>query len=73
MTLLPLFISLCQLASTGALAVDDSPAKPEEWGFRPAQESKVATTPPAFVWRPVKGKPITTRWKLPATTILRRV
>lgn len=54
MTLLPLLLTLSQLLSTGALAVDDSPALPEEWGFRPAEGSKAATTPPAFVWRPVK-------------------
>ncbi len=55
MNLLPLLLTLSQIASAGALAVDDSPAKPEEWGFRPAHESTANTTPPAFVWRPVKG------------------
>ena len=55
MTLLPVLLTLTQLASAGALAVDESPAKPEEWGCRPAHESTANTTPPAFVWRPVKG------------------
>lgn len=55
MALLPVLLTLSQLVTAGALALDESPAGPEEWGFRPAHEGTVQTTPPAFVWRPVKG------------------
>ena len=55
MTLLPLLLTLSQLTSVGALALDDSPAQPGEWGFRPVHESTASTTPPAFVWRPAEG------------------
>ena len=34
-----------------ALAIDETPARPGEWGFRP-QGATTEETPPAFVWRP---------------------
>ncbi|MBX3179192.1 MAG: DUF4962 domain-containing protein [Candidatus Hydrogenedentes bacterium] len=55
MTTLPLLLTLAQLATAGALQLDESPAGPQDWGFRPAHESTVRTTPPALVWRPVEG------------------
>jgi hypothetical protein len=36
----------------GDLKVDDSPAKPGFWGFRPADEEVIQVTPPGFSWRP---------------------
>jgi len=49
---------LCIAAAGSALAapkVDDTPGRPGEWGFRPAEGSVSPTNPPAFVWRPQKG------------------
>ncbi|MGI5819199.1 MAG: DUF4962 domain-containing protein [Armatimonadota bacterium] len=34
------------------LRFDDTPARPEEWGFRPSQDETAAVNPPSFVWRP---------------------
>ncbi|MDP6775318.1 MAG: DUF4962 domain-containing protein [Candidatus Latescibacteria bacterium] len=34
------------------LKVDETPARPGEWGFQPAEGSTQTETPPAFVWRP---------------------
>ena len=34
-----------------ALTIDETPARPGEWGFRP-QDVTTEETPPAFVWRP---------------------
>jgi len=38
-----------------APTVDDSPAKPGEWGYRPINGGTVARTPPPFSWRPQRG------------------
>ena len=56
MSLLIGFIWACAAHGTAApgLAPDDSPAKPGEWGFRPAEGSAVEANPPGFVWRPQK-------------------
>ena len=34
-----------------ALTIDETPARPGEWGFRP-ENTTTEETPPAFVWRP---------------------
>jgi hypothetical protein len=34
------------------LTVNESPARPGEWGFRPADGKASPTNPPGFVWRP---------------------
>ena len=34
-----------------ALTIDERPAQPGEWGFRP-ENVTTEETPPAFVWRP---------------------
>ena len=39
----------------GEPAVDESPAKPGEWGFRPADGKASPTSPPGFVWRPQRS------------------
>lgn len=38
-----------------APVLDERPAVEGEWGYRPAQGTVVATTPPGFCWRPQKG------------------
>ncbi len=38
--------------SGNELKVDDQPAKPEEWNFRPLEDEKSQVNPPGFVWRP---------------------
>jgi hypothetical protein len=47
------------LVATAALAavpsLDESPAKPGEWGFRPVDGDLCAVTPPGFSWRPQPG------------------
>ena len=55
MNWLPVLISLAQLTTVSAPLLDESPATAQEWGYHPASGSTVATTPPAFVWRPVKA------------------
>lgn len=42
---------------TAALALDlaEKPAKPGEWGYRPAPGEAVVLNPPGFSWRPSKG------------------
>ncbi|MGI6417942.1 MAG: DUF4962 domain-containing protein [Thermoguttaceae bacterium] len=37
-----------------SLTLDERPAGEEEWGYRPADGSTLATTPPGFCWRPQK-------------------
>ena len=47
----------CLESTLGAAppALDDSPARPGEWGFRPADGRESPMNPPAFVWRPQKN------------------
>ncbi len=44
---LALFLTLPALA---ALPLDQRPAKPDEWGYRPADGAAVALNPPSFTW-----------------------
>lgn len=47
-------VAVCLLGSfAGALELNESPAKPGEWGFRPADGTQADLNPPAFSWRPV--------------------
>ena len=41
-------------ASARQLELDETPARPGEWGFRPAEGSVSQVTPPGFSWRPQK-------------------
>ncbi|MGQ9821345.1 MAG: DUF4962 domain-containing protein [Thermogutta sp.] len=52
-----LFTAMADRGATLAaeMALDESPAKPEEWGFRPDEQAPVAVNPPAFSWRPQSG------------------
>ena len=45
-------MGLCSAVAGDQLKVDDRPAEPGEWGFRPADGSKIQVNPPGFVWRP---------------------
>ena len=42
---------LCSRAAA-QLELDETPARPGEWGFRPADGAIAERTPPPFVWRP---------------------
>ena len=42
-------------SSSEALALDETPARPGEWGFRPFDGKECAMDPPGFVWRPQKN------------------
>ncbi|MBI2426145.1 MAG: DUF4962 domain-containing protein [Candidatus Hydrogenedentes bacterium] len=42
------------LCLVSAFELNDAPAVPGEWGFRPGPEHPAASNPPAFVWRPQK-------------------
>ena len=51
---------VCGIVCTGvltghALELDESPAVPGEWGYRPAHAAIPAVNPPSFVWRQQKG------------------
>ena len=50
-----LFLGLCSSGNTAAISVDERPAEPGEWGFRPAEGSDSPVNPPGFVWRPQKN------------------
>ena len=51
-SLLPGAILTLVLAHPGlaALPLDERPARPDEWGYRPADGEKVALNPPSFTW-----------------------
>ncbi|MEN8151564.1 MAG: DUF4962 domain-containing protein [Planctomycetota bacterium] len=51
-----LTLTFCiSVASAQVPTVDDRPAKPGEWGFRPVNGEPTVRTPPAFSWRPQAG------------------
>jgi len=45
-------LSACTGRGAEPLALDQRPAAPGEWGYRPADQSISAVNPPAFSWRP---------------------
>ena len=55
----PIVVSLSLAAAAQApappLVLDEAPAGPEEWGYRPVDGAVSRVTPPAFSWRPVRG------------------
>ncbi len=51
---LAILLAAAGLARARPPAVNDAPAGPGEWGFRPSQAHPTATNPPGFVWRPQK-------------------
>ena len=42
--------ALSYLASFAALPLNQRPAKPDEWGYRPADGATVPLNPPTFTW-----------------------
>ncbi|MBI3208876.1 MAG: DUF4962 domain-containing protein [Candidatus Solibacter usitatus] len=48
------FLILCGVLSCAAAA--DRPAKPDEWGYRPADGSRVELNPPSLSWVPFGSK-----------------
>ncbi len=49
-----LFFVLLTANVSFAFSVDETPAQPGEWGFRPFDGKESAVNPPGFVWRPQK-------------------
>ena len=43
------------LAAGQTLKLDERPAEPGEWGYRPAEAAVSQVNPPSFSWRPQKG------------------
>lgn len=55
-TVLVFFLAIARIASSAeAPRVDDHPAEPGEWGFRPPDGGTTEVNPPGFVWRPQKN------------------
>ena len=54
-TLILLVVCAGTAAHAQAPSVDDTPAGPGEWGFRPAEGEESPVNPPGFVWRPQEG------------------
>ncbi len=57
--------SLAFFASSGfaALPLDQRPAKPDEWGYRPADGASVPLNPPTFTWiAPANAVTYTVQW-----------
>ncbi len=52
MSLTSIALVLSLLASPSIIDVDERPGQAGEWGFRPADGSRVERTPPPFSWRP---------------------
>jgi hypothetical protein len=47
------FVLICAAPGIGAeLKLNESPAEPGEWGYRPAEGSVSQINPPSFSWRP---------------------
>ncbi|GMU91851.1 MAG: heparinase [Candidatus Hydrogenedentota bacterium] len=56
----PIRTYICLVAFAGFAfaqqpALDESPARPGEWGYRPADASESSLNPPGFTWRPTRG------------------
>ena len=52
--LVPILSLFFVAEASRALELDQSPALPGEWGYRPAPEEVLQLTPPGFSWRPMK-------------------
>lgn len=53
--------ALAGMAAGDELSLDERPAAPNEWGYRPAAGSESRVNPPAFCWRP---QPKIVSWEL---------
>lgn len=57
--------ALISVASFAALPLDQREAKPDEWGYRPADGSAVRLNPPSFTWiAPVNAATYDVQWSL---------
>jgi len=45
-------IVLAAVASADTIELDERPAGPSDWGYRPADDAVSASNPPSFSWRP---------------------
>jgi hypothetical protein len=43
---------ICGSLLAEPLKLDQRPARPDEWGYRPAEKAEIQVTPPGFCWRP---------------------
>ncbi len=50
-----LVVTVAGIAWAASPRLDERPAAPGEWGYRPDGGEVLAVTPPAFCWRPTKG------------------
>lgn len=53
--LLVLLMLAAASAQEQTLKLDERPAEPGEWGYRPAAGSVLKVNPPSFSWRPQAG------------------
>ncbi len=58
--ILVLLLNVPGLATGRELKLDERPAEPGEWGYRPAAGAVSQVNPPSFSWRPQKGL----RWEI---------
>ena len=57
------FATLLSFPVFAALPLDQRPAKPEEWGYRPADGATVALNPPTFTWiAPANAATYSVQW-----------
>ena len=56
-----LLLGVVSFPSAAEIPLDESPVRPGEWGYRPTDGQTVSTTPPSFVWRPMRN---IVRWEL---------
>jgi len=50
-----LLFSVLPLAAQQKLTLDERPAEPGEWGYRPGDGAVSQVSPPSFSWRPQQG------------------
>lgn len=57
MRLIVMGLAVCGLmgGAGAAITLDESPAGPGDWGYRPDDGATAELNPPPFTWRPVKG------------------
>jgi len=56
------------LPALAALPLDQRPAKPDEWGYRPADGARVTLNPPSFTWiAPANAATYSVQWSTDRT------
>jgi len=58
---LSLFAGIVSVLTAAEITLDEAPVRPGEWGYRPADNQTVSTSPPSFAWRPMRN---IVRWEL---------